>query len=213
MRDHNVEEAIRLLSEAAKEQPDNHEIWAKLGSLYLERGRPDGFTEVIETMFDAMPYRPQVHHLVLAGVGVKQGFFQQARSAFDDAIRKQPDNVKLLYGLSVLLQAGDHHAESVPYLTQALDLVPDLRVGHYALAVAFLTLGRLDEADHESMAAVRGDRADARMAEAYYVSGVIEEMKGLNMAARLDFEMFIKMAAADLEDYIRDARWRLQYLS
>ena len=79
----------------------------------------------------------------------KQGKYDQAGKAFEEAIKIKPNDVYALYGLGNTYYCKAKYDEAVKIYLRAININPDYAKVHYSLSLAYSKLGMTGEAEKE----------------------------------------------------------------
>ena len=79
----------------------------------------------------------------------KQGKYDQAGKAFENALELKPNDVYALYGLGNTLYCKAKYDEAVKIYSKAIKINPDYAKVHYSLSLAYSKLGMIREAEEE----------------------------------------------------------------
>jgi tetratricopeptide (TPR) repeat protein len=79
----------------------------------------------------------------------KQGKYDQAGKAFEEAIKIKPNDVYALYGLGNTYYCKAKYDEAVKIYSRAVNINPDYAKVHYSLSLAYSKLGMTREAEKE----------------------------------------------------------------
>ena len=79
----------------------------------------------------------------------KQGKYDQAGEAFEEAIKIKPNDVYALYGLGNTYYCKAKYDEAVKIYSRAVNINPDYAKVHYSLSLAYSKLGMTREAEKE----------------------------------------------------------------
>lgn len=79
----------------------------------------------------------------------KQGKYDQAGEAFEEAINIKPNDVYALYGLGNTYYCKAKYDEAVKIYSRAVNINPDYAKVHYSLSLAYSKLGMTREAEKE----------------------------------------------------------------
>ncbi len=161
-------EAIELLSEAMRLQPDFAEVHNNLGRALLEERR---FPEAIGHFDRALQLRQDYPQ---ARVNLGVALFQQGRDAeaiesFDRVLERAPENAEALGNLALVLVRQGRVREGVEHLERALRARPDYPEAHFNLGNVLAGMDRIDEAIGHYDQAIR---ARPEYAEAHNNLGV-----------------------------------------
>jgi tetratricopeptide (TPR) repeat protein len=121
---------------------------------------------------------------------VKQGQYQEAETAYKQAIALEPSNPDYYANLGVAYYSMQRLAEAVDAYRDALRYAPADAQISYLLGAALLQLNRLDEAEE---AFVEANRADPNLGEPYFGLGVLYRLQGDSAQAISAFEKFLEI--------------------
>ena len=79
----------------------------------------------------------------------KQGKYDQAGEAFEEAIKIKPNDIYALYGLGNTYYCKAKYDEAVKIYSRAVNINPDYAKVHYSLSLAYSKLGMTREAEKE----------------------------------------------------------------
>ncbi len=79
----------------------------------------------------------------------KQGKYDQAGKAFEEAIKIKPNDVYALYGLGNTHYCKAKYDDAVKIYSRAININPDYAKVHYSLSLAYSKLGKTREAEKE----------------------------------------------------------------
>jgi Tetratricopeptide repeat len=152
MRKGEYNDAIKVMSDLIKEEPDNADHRRFRAELYrlsgkIRRSRED-YEKVIELTPDS-----GVGYNGLAEVYLQDGEYEAALPYAKQALEREPDQWVALYNLGMIEDRLNLWPDSVEHLGQALKAdVPDSRhrlLVHLWLARSYLRMGKTDEAEGE----------------------------------------------------------------
>ena len=106
-------------------------------------------------------------HSLLGGIAEQLGELEQAAGHYGDALQVDASHFKSLYSLGVLYFNVGHPAQAVDLLSRAVVSNPKFTDAKWALARAYSSLGRFDEADVLFQALVAASPNDAHLLHNY----------------------------------------------
>ncbi len=124
--------------------PDSFRWRYYLGIVLARQGKRGPAAEVfrgaLESRSEFLPLR-----IRLADAIYHTGALNESREIYETILGEQPGLAEALYGLGRVLSAQNDLQGALPYLQKACELAPDFGTAHYALALAYRDLGRLEE--------------------------------------------------------------------
>ncbi|MDQ6677557.1 MAG: tetratricopeptide repeat protein [Acidobacteriota bacterium] len=201
-------EAIAVLGEFIRVNPNNAEGRLLLGSLLMEQGRKEQSIEHLRAAVRLRPNSEEAHN-ALGEAYNKFGDTSEARAAFEKAVRLKPD-----YGIAqsnlglVLLNAGDN-AGAAKHLDRAIQLLgrtDDAADAHYLRAKIETSAGNLRQAEGYLKLAVT---IRPQFAEAWSDLGQIRKTLLDDAGALTAFE---RAVTADPQDAVAQYRLGAEYL-
>jgi Tfp pilus assembly protein PilF len=124
------------------ERPESH---ANLGSLYIERGKPDQAREAFRRALDIDP-RFVAAAVALADIERSAGNESAAEAGLREALKTSPRSGTVQHALALSLIRQRRMAEAMSLLSEAAENEPGNPRFGYVLAVAMHDKGRLSEA-------------------------------------------------------------------
>lgn len=121
---------------------------------------------------------------------VKQSQYQEAETAYKQAIALEPSNPDYYANLGVAYYSMQRLDEAVSTYRDALRYAPKDAQINYLLGAALLQLNRLDEAKD---AFLQANQADPNLGEAYFGLGVLYRLQGDSAQAISAFERFLEI--------------------
>jgi Flp pilus assembly protein TadD len=155
------------------------------------------------------PSAPDVPAAAMAEVRKAQAAFAQgdlagAQSAYEEALKKAPDNAYLLSNLGVVRFRDGRFAQAEVVLKQAVSFAPNDDFSHATLGTVYFMQGRYDEALVELDTALK---LNPKNAEAHCYKGICAASKGSQGVARQELEK-----ALSLDPKLTDAHFNLAVL-
>lgn len=199
------EEALEYLLKAESISPDDPDISAELGSLYLELGNlkeaekrlggdaqgpyslglaakeQQRWEESARYLRGALATESEnsVIWTHLGDVLVKQGQLEEAASAYRSAIEQDPDQFNALINLAALYGGLERPDEARELLERAVRLQPGSGLAHLNLALVLESLGQEVEASYHYLAALEAGQDNPisyfRLAILYAKQSKVEE--------------------------------------
>ncbi|HSZ57755.1 MAG TPA: tetratricopeptide repeat protein [Tepidisphaeraceae bacterium] len=138
-------QAEQLYRQILREQPDNTEVWCRLGGVCQSLGHPD---EAVKSYRHALVLRPELvpAHNNLGVILMEQGRLDEAVGSFREALRLQPDFAESHNNLGTALLDQGRLDEALASCREALRLKPAYPAACNNLGRVLSRLGRLDEA-------------------------------------------------------------------
>jgi predicted O-linked N-acetylglucosamine transferase (SPINDLY family) len=146
--------AERLYREALQGEPDNAEVWCRLGDVCQALGRHG---EAVGSYHQALALRPDYvrAHNNLGVALMEQGRLDAAAASYREALRLQPDHAEAHNNLGIALMGQGRLDEAAASYAEALRLKPAYPAAHNNLGHARAQQGRLAEAAACCQEAVR----------------------------------------------------------
>jgi tetratricopeptide (TPR) repeat protein len=138
-----------LLREILEEDPQNPLANLRLGYALVESNRCADAMPRFRAAIDAK-YPSADAHLGLAGCQAERREFSAAAATLRAADTAEPGNPVVLANLGLVLSDAGRHDAAIEPLQRALTIDPDLHQARFALAIAFATVGRRQEAAAEA---------------------------------------------------------------
>jgi len=138
------DEAVSLLQDYVRQQPDKPEAYVALAQIYLDTKRGG---DAVKTLQDAQQKFPgdTTIPFELGAVLDKQKRFADAESAFRQVLSKDPEHAPALNYLGYMLaERGERLDESVDFLKKALEIEPDNGSYLDSLGWAYYKADKLD---------------------------------------------------------------------
>ncbi len=157
----------------AEKYADEPEKLFEIGSLVGNLGYPEDARHLYEQAYKVHPDDPR-YRINLALTLLDLGKTERAVSLLRNTVRDHPDNPLALYNLGVALIRSEDAGDSVPHLTRAVALLPELPGAHLALANAYLELGQLKNAE---AVLLETTESNPFVAEAWDMLGLIAQRR------------------------------------
>jgi tetratricopeptide (TPR) repeat protein len=122
---------------------------------------------------------------------LKSNRLEDAESAFQSALKIDPDSVPALINRGIANFMMKRYGEAVPILRKAVEKKVDSAVGHYFLGQALANLGLFDEAEKELLKSV--ELGKEAMKEAHRVLAIIYMSRGAKQKAVEQLETYLKL--------------------
>ncbi len=152
MRKGEYNDAIRVMSDLIKGEPENADHRRFRAELYRLSGKVRRAREDYEKVVELMP-ESGVGYNGLAEVYLQDGEYEAALPYAKQALEREPDQWVAPYNLGMIEDRLDEWPRSIEHLEQALRVgVPDSRhrlLIHLWLARSYYRLGKTDEAEAE----------------------------------------------------------------
>jgi len=181
-------EAESLLEKLRVEAPKSFEVHELLGLTYAAQSKDAKAVEEMQTAVRLQP-KAAAARTNLATALMRVGRPEQAKSAYLEALRLDPQDYSANHGLAgIYLQASDI-ADALPLLEAGQRARPDAYDNEYDLALAYLLTGRLK--DSRALAAELVKQKDA--GEVHNLLGRIDEKEGAFVEAANEFAAAARM--------------------
>ncbi len=176
----DVDESIRLLYEAIKEEPENGVYYCMLGDVYC---RQSNYTKAIESYKIAIELnktKDYSHKLAEAffyqGNSMRdKGENIKAEEAYLEALKIEPDNAEYNNNLGNVYYASVGYERSIEFYEKAIGLDPSMAVYHANLGGSYKALGNWKKAEEAYLEALRIEPDSAgynnSLGNVYYASG------------------------------------------
>jgi predicted O-linked N-acetylglucosamine transferase (SPINDLY family) len=137
--------AQQLYRQIVSEQPDNADVWCRLGRVCHALGERDEAAESYRRSLDLQPGVARVHNN-LGVVLMERGLLDEAVANYRDALRLQPDYAEGHNNLGTALLEQGRLEEALESYREALRLKPDGPTACNNLGYVLSRLNRLEEA-------------------------------------------------------------------
>lgn len=140
---------------------------------------------------------------------LKLGQMEDADTAFQNALKINPDSFPALINRGIANVMMKRYGEAVPLLRKALKQEERSAVGHYFLGQALANLGLFDDAEKELSTSLQLGKEE--MKEAHRILAIIYSSRGAKQKAAEELEAYLKLApntpdAEKLKEQIRRLR-------
>ncbi len=154
----DAEEQLTLALRLDPESPKTHN---HMGLVFLDQGQDPRARLHFERALALDPgYFPA--HINLGNVLLEQNLRLEALAHYRFVLRRYPQHPDALTNMGATLLILEDYEYAIPFLQQALKIVPDDAVTLLNLAVAFYELGRIEDARAEAQHALRSDPGYAK---------------------------------------------------
>ena len=138
------DEAVSLLQDYVRKQPDKPEAYVALAQIYLDTKRGGDAVKMLQDAQQKFPADTTIP-FELGAVLDKQKRFADAESAFRQVLSKDPEHAPALNYLGYMLaERGERLDESVDFLKKALEIEPDNGSYLDSLGWAYYKADKLD---------------------------------------------------------------------
>ena len=145
-----VSEALDVLTATIEKNPDDASLRNYYGQLCFLAGRNADAEAAFKKALELDPYMTDAHNnlgSVYDATGRKQMAEEEYKTALKDAAYPTPEKVYLNLGL--LYESQGRTDEAIAELRRSVEINPKYYRGHYELASALDSTGKLDEAARE----------------------------------------------------------------
>ena len=153
LKDGDIMNAYKLLSQAISLQPTNTEARVKLASVLLLGGEPVKAREHALEVLKLSPLHPD-GLLVYANTSLRTNEIAEARSRFESLAAANPQNSAVQLGLGTLAQRANQPAVAEAALKKAVDLEPKSPKNNLALGSFYYLQGNTNKAEVHLKAAM-----------------------------------------------------------
>jgi len=183
-------EPIADLEEQAKEEPENAQVLAQLGGMYL-RGR--NVAQAVETLEKAASLDPES-----AAIQVQLGYAylfagesEKAVEAFEFYLKENPNDTNVLNQIGYSYLRMGNPDQALPYFERYVELAPDEANAHDSMGEGLLESGRLEEAAQQYEKAVE---IDPTFGNSYYMLGRVYRTMGEVAQSIEAYERFLELS-------------------
>ena len=157
-----AQRAEKVLQEAAAASPEDGQLLADLGNVYLRQGR---VTDARSTLLRALALDPALAQAenLLGLVFIEMKEQQKAEKQFRDAIRDNPSLAEAHYNLANLLSGTANYEEAAYEFQSAIRLDPQSAGAHHGYGLTLELMHSYDEAVEELEQAGRLDGRDSQI--------------------------------------------------
>lgn len=141
------DEALPILEELIKEEPQNSEAWRNLAQIHWfhKHETEKAYDELIE----ALKCEPKnIWALVLMGnlLSKEMNDIDLAKQYYDKVLEYHPDNAIAINNIGATYMEREDFDSALPYLEKALALDDSYANSYYGLAICYYKLGRIEDA-------------------------------------------------------------------
>jgi tetratricopeptide (TPR) repeat protein len=156
----NYVAALALFQKAKEKNPQDANIWSRLGYCYRNLGR---YQDAIESFKQAIRIKPDyaLAHFSLGVTYDNLGRYQDAIESCKQAIRINPDYAEAHFSLGVTYDNLGLYQDAIESFKQSIRIKPDFAGAHYVLGNAYGELGRYQDAIESFKKAIRIKPDDA----------------------------------------------------
>ncbi len=155
----DAEQAGRIIRGLVEDHPDSDEALLELGRLELDAGRYEPAVKLLLKTYELVPQDIEARYLLARALHDAERrdeanehfeWVARAREAsaeiqkLKDVVRKEPTNVEKRYATAQLLMKYGARDEAVMWMLSVIDLAPDHRRAHEALAAYYEALAATD---------------------------------------------------------------------
>lgn len=141
------DEALSLLEEIIKEDPQNSEAWRTLAQVhwFYQKNPDKAYDELIESL----RCNPRnIWALVLMGniLSKVKNDTEHAKQYYSKVLEYQPDNAIAINNIGATYMELQDYEGAIPYLEKALSIDNSYANSYYGIALCYYKLGRIEEA-------------------------------------------------------------------
>lgn len=141
------DEALMVLDEVIKENPNNSEAWRTLAQIHWFHQHDPG--KAYDELIEALRCDPKnIWALVLMGnlLNKEKDDIEHAQEYYNKVLEYHPDNAIAINNIGATYMERNDYEAALPYLKKALALDDTYANSYYGLALCYYKLGRLDDA-------------------------------------------------------------------
>jgi tetratricopeptide (TPR) repeat protein len=172
-----IAEAEAMNQKISKESPHNPTANVQRAQILIAQNRFDDAVQLLDRQVSDTPDFALAHY-VLGTAQWRRGAVEQARTAYQDAVRLSPGMIEAWKSLTQLLLSRGEVNSARLYAQRCIQLEPGAAAGHLLLGTAYLATAEYDRAREEFAVAQRLSPRDpwphARMAKAWAAQKHIE---------------------------------------
>jgi len=139
-------DALNLLEEIVKIEPDNSEAWRIMAQVHwIHMQMPD---KAYDELIEALRCEPKnIWALVLMGnlLTKEKDDFKHAKEYYDKVLEYHPDNAIALNNIAATYMEIEEYEKALPYMEKALAIDDSYANSYYGLAFCFYKLHRLED--------------------------------------------------------------------
>jgi len=143
-----VAEAVEILSQAARSNPENEDVHYNLGMALARQGKIEEAMKEYEEALRVFPNYVEAHNN-LGNALMRSGRTAEAIPHFKQAVKILPDYAAAHNNLGTALQKVGRTADAFAQFQQAVKYNPDYWEAHFNVGTGWLQQGQLEEARAE----------------------------------------------------------------
>jgi Tfp pilus assembly protein PilF len=152
-------EAMEIVEEAVRSDPENAGLRSYHGQLCLRMGRLEAAEQALLDALEIDPYLTDAHNTlgkVYDLSGRKEDAEREFRKALEDPSYPTPE--KVYFNLGLLYRSQERLEDAIAMLRKAVEVDTKYYPAHYELAATLESIGKLEEAAREYVVAAPGYR-------------------------------------------------------
>jgi tetratricopeptide (TPR) repeat protein len=145
LKEGKVAEAVEVLTEAARANPENEDVHYNLGLALARQGKTEDAIKEYQEALRIFPNYVEAHNN-LGNALMRSGRIEEAIPHFEQAVKILPDYAAAHNNLGTALQKVGRTEDAFTQFQQAVKFNPDYWEAHFNLATSWLQRGRPKEA-------------------------------------------------------------------
>jgi tetratricopeptide (TPR) repeat protein len=145
LKDGKVDEAVQMLREAARANPDNEDVHYNLGLALARQGKTEDAMKEYQEALRIFPNYVEAHNN-LGNALMRIGRTEEAIPQFEQAVKIMPEYAAAHNNLGTALQKAGRSEEAFAQFEQAVKYNPNYWEAHFNVATSWLQQGRPKEA-------------------------------------------------------------------
>ncbi len=141
MNEERWSDAVEIITQLKKRDPENPFVWVTLGYVHQELGSHELAVEAMKTAIRLKPDFAAAHN-ALAEFYLEMGRYDEAVEALKTAIRLNPDDANAHYNLGASYVRMERYAEAVEAVKTAIRLDPDDAMAYCGLGGVYIRMDR-----------------------------------------------------------------------
>jgi tetratricopeptide (TPR) repeat protein len=154
LKEGKVAEAVEVLTEAARVNPENEDVHYNLGLALARQGKTEDAIKEYKEALRIFPNYVEAHNN-LGNALMRSGRIEEAIPHFEQAVKIMPDYAAAHNNLGTALQKVGRTEDAFTQFQQAVKFNPDYWEAHFNIATSWLQQGRPKEALTELEAVLR----------------------------------------------------------